>query len=285
MNKGWSVLRILILAAIALVNWLLVVIVISLVAPNWAPLLATVILAGLILAALTPFGEVVLQKLHGMRRLTGREERVVREAFNEVLASVSMEKGFQPTLLIVDDAMPNAMALGRRTVAVTTGLLQGTPEMIRGVLAHEIGHLVHHDSEIAIAAVVMNSVGRVASWIIFTLLTALAVISAIFERSGFGILISLIMALFIWFLRLCSWVLLQILNLSFLAVGRRQELAADEFAVSKGFGPGLLSFLEAMQGLTIKHPETLMARLAASHPSHAVRIDYIERLLGTVEKS
>ena len=49
-------------------------------------------------------------------------------------------------LKIIHDSSPNAYALGRHTICVTDGLFELSDDMIMGILAHEVGHLVNHHS-------------------------------------------------------------------------------------------------------------------------------------------
>jgi heat shock protein HtpX len=65
-----------------------------------------------------------------------------------------------PRVYICPQAAPNAFATGRSprhaAVAVTQGLLRHFPEHeIEGVLAHELGHVKHHDMLISTLAAVM----------------------------------------------------------------------------------------------------------------------------------
>jgi Zn-dependent protease with chaperone function len=64
----------------------------------------------------------------------------------------------QPRLMVVDDAVPNACALGRRADAavlvVTTGLLDRLgPIELEGVIGHELTHVKRHDTVVSAVAV------------------------------------------------------------------------------------------------------------------------------------
>jgi heat shock protein HtpX len=68
-----------------------------------------------------------------------------------------------PRLYLMDTPSPNAFATGRSpsrgVVAVTTGLLQTLDRReIRGVLAHEIGHIAHRDTLISAVAATIAGV-------------------------------------------------------------------------------------------------------------------------------
>ena len=42
----------------------------------------------------------------------------------------------------------NAYTYGRKTVCLTEGLLERSDDEIKGVIAHEIGHIVNHDTDL-----------------------------------------------------------------------------------------------------------------------------------------
>jgi len=74
-----------------------------------------------------------------------------------------------PKLYIISEGAPNAFATGRNqrhgSVAVTQGLLSMlNPEEIRGVIAHELGHIRNRDTLImTIAATVAGALSHVAN--------------------------------------------------------------------------------------------------------------------------
>jgi heat shock protein HtpX len=81
-----------------------------------------------------------------------------------------------PRVYIVPSEQPNAFATGRNAkhsaVAVTEGLLRYMPEdQIRGVLAHELGHVKNHDILVTtIAAMVAASIAWIANILQFSFL-------------------------------------------------------------------------------------------------------------------
>jgi heat shock protein HtpX len=81
-----------------------------------------------------------------------------------------------PRLYLIPSDQPNAFATGRNpahaAVAVTEGLLLQLPaEEVKGVLAHEFGHIKNHDILVSsIAAMVAGAVSAIASILQFSLL-------------------------------------------------------------------------------------------------------------------
>lgn len=111
-----------------------------------------------------------------------------------------------PKLYVIDDPEPNAFATGRSpkhsVIAVTRGLLDKmNKEQIRGVLAHEISHIVHRD--ILYMTIMSVSVGTII--LILSFLQILIRIgmktSEIFASIGipFVSLISIVVFLFLAF--------------------------------------------------------------------------------------
>ncbi len=126
----------------------------------------------------------------------------------------------KPELMISRVEMPNAFAYGNlfsgHKVAVTEGLLETLEEEeVEAVLAHEIGHLKHNDSEvmmfISILPAIFMMLGRMLLW------------SSIFggrRRNGAPILLIAFGSMFFYFL----------LNLCILWFSRLREHYADEFS-------------------------------------------------------
>jgi heat shock protein HtpX len=81
-----------------------------------------------------------------------------------------------PRLFLIPSEQPNAFATGRNpqhaAVAVTQGLLQHLPsDQIRGVLAHEFGHIKNRDILVSsIAAMIAGAIAAIANILQFSLL-------------------------------------------------------------------------------------------------------------------
>lgn len=92
--------------------------------------------------------------------------RIVKELAG--LANIPM-----PRVYIIEEAQPNAFATGRSpnhsSVAATTGLLEALDKNeLRGVMAHELAHVMHHDTLIAtICATVAGAISMLANFAIF----------------------------------------------------------------------------------------------------------------------
>ncbi len=93
-----------------------------------------------------------------------------------------------------DDENPNAYATGRKTVCITKGLLALDENEIKGILAHEFGHLSHKDTNVILVIAVGNMfvalavssvsvIVRVFNWILVLIISMFSGS----ERSGFVI--------------------------------------------------------------------------------------------------
>ncbi|HWP64623.1 MAG TPA: zinc metalloprotease HtpX [Candidatus Limnocylindria bacterium] len=116
------------------------------------------------------FSDKLVLRMYGAQRLTESDApdlfRMVRELTQR--AGLPM-----PALYVISSDTPNAFATGRNpshaAVAVTSGIVRMlSPAELRGVIAHELGHVANRDTLIsAIAATmagVVMMVARMAYW-------------------------------------------------------------------------------------------------------------------------
>ena len=116
------------------------------------------------------FSDKLVLRMNGAQALTESDApdlfRMVRELTQR--AQLPM-----PALYVISSDAPNAFATGRNpahaAVAVTSGIVRTlSPAELRGVIAHELGHVAHRDTLIsAVAATlagVVMMVARMAYW-------------------------------------------------------------------------------------------------------------------------
>ena len=96
---------------------------------------------------------------------------------HRIVEKVAIKAGIpKPRVAIIEMPTPNAFATGRNpknaVVAVTTGILNLlTPEELEGVIAHEIGHIVHRDILISsVVATLAGAIMYIADWLHWGLL-------------------------------------------------------------------------------------------------------------------
>ena len=101
-------------------------------------------------------------RMAGAREVTPEQEPRLHRLVDEVTALTSLPK---PRVYVVDNPSPNAFATGRNpkhaVVAATTGIMSLLDDReLKGVMAHELGHVGNRD--ILIGAVVAVFAGAIA---------------------------------------------------------------------------------------------------------------------------
>ena len=103
------------------------------------------------LFCISPLGYALQKSYYPVRRLSLREEEKLMPLLDELMASYKDKKYARikrVELFMMDDREENAAAFGKNKIAITTGLLnrlKWRDHAIKGVLAHELGHLHHRD--------------------------------------------------------------------------------------------------------------------------------------------
>ena len=145
-------------------NVVIVTLIIKMFEPNWwlAILygILTYIVTGFV--ALSPVGEWLFRLVNGCKKI---EDPALLNRLQPLFLEVKARAQEKRPDVIVDPKIAlymkedndlNAFAMGRRTVCVTRGLLQLSDEEIKGVLGHEFGHLVTHDTDLTLLITVGN---------------------------------------------------------------------------------------------------------------------------------
>ncbi len=243
-------------------------------------LLSLLLYAASVAIALSPAGEWLLRaqnRCNGIIRDDYRSR--LQPLFNEVytkarLKDPSISKNVKLYMKDVDYA--NAYAIGRETICITKGLLNADGNTIKGVLAHEFGHLSHKDTDL----IQVISVGNLFITIISFFIRIIFAIAGFFiafvgvmmgrdealqgiEMGSIMFLIpNTIISVFMWL-----WTRLGILLM--MSASRNEEYAADAFAKEIGYGDALCSFLSFR---TSGKEQGLFAALSSSHPSNSSRL-------------
>jgi len=93
------------------------------------------------------FSDTMVLKLYRAREVDARTAPELYGAVQELAGRTGLP---MPRVYLIDEAQPNAFATGRNpehaAIAATTGILQLlTPRELRGVLGHELTHVMHRD--------------------------------------------------------------------------------------------------------------------------------------------
>lgn len=283
-------------------NWLLLFIITGMIIglfftqlpyPDvFAGSISFLIVLGLTFLFQSSAGEFLIRLVSGARRAIVREKNQINPLIDQVQESIYQKMGLSPLpikLMILDDPVPNAMAIGRSTLVLTRSLYeQASQEELMGVIAHEFGHLHNKDSQKLAVAVGVSLTSIVVSFIAGVICSISGRINSNTASSETGIFIkaiSLFVMLMSAFFLLFTWMGNGIFRLIMLFQGRKQEYGADKFAVEIGFGKGLLSFLDRIKEYEYQKKKSFITRLYESHPPMMYRIEKIEEQMSQTESA
>lgn len=117
------------------------------------------------------YSDSIVLRMYNARELSPAEAPYLHQVVGELAERAGIPK---PRVCIVPEQAPNAFATGRNpehgVVAVTEGLIRLlSPEELRGVLAHEMGHIANRDILIqSVAAVIGSAIVSIANIMQFT---------------------------------------------------------------------------------------------------------------------
>lgn len=202
--------------------------------------------------------------------------------YHDLVEGLTIASGIpKPELYIMNSPQINAFASGRNprnsVVCVTTGALEKLDkEELRGVLAHELGHVANNDIKYMTLATVMVGMIAIASEIFLRSLW----FSDNDNKNAFLIVIGIILAIL-------APIIVQFVQL---AISRKREYNADASAVKFTRYPrGLINALKKIQ--KENHPERKVSKAVAplffsnplgnfmsTHPAIEDRIKILERM-------
>ena len=222
--------------------------------------------------ALSDFGERSLRRKCGAKPIKDQEVlRRIMPLFNEVY---SRAKWATPgisediKLFITDDEDVNAFATGRKTICITKGLLSIPDAEIKGVLAHEFGHIAHKDTDALQFVFVGNVIVSIGASILSTFMYFMSVsVCAAFKEGLFGYVMGHFFKYTVG--PAIMWLWGKIGELLVLRTGRANEYLADQYAYTLGYGRGLCNMLYKY-GDTKSHG--VFAILSSTHPATEDRI-------------
>ena len=232
---------------------------------------------GVVLLAMSPVGSWILRVLFRARKMKGNLN--IHELFDEVYDSVKEKYPDCPKnikLYYDRDMSINAYAVGSDTIVITRGSIESlNDDQLRGVLAHEFGHLVHKDTSIPLVMLVGNIL-FLPFFVLFKIFQLMAIIiDAIMRSESSHFTARIINGLINMGLALFLLVLTAILSIN----KRSNEYKADYFAYSVDYGEELLSALKLLDRLDMSGNRSLLESIKASHPYTDYRIGELESLL------
>ena len=230
------------------------------------------------LIALSPIGEAYVRMKEKVERVDRTPDTAgVYAIFDEVYAEAKKQSKFvgdKIRLYYKDTDEVNAYALGHRTVIITRGLINNMDaDMIKGVLAHEFGHIASGDSDLKLGISVSNGILWLAT-IAFNLIIVLiaGLVAILSEKAGSWLSV---LGITVVTLIYTIWVKLGMLLVN--ATSRKDEHAADAFAVDCGYGNHLYAALDTLDG--VKTRSSFFSLLASTHPDTVDRLKAIQARL------
>jgi heat shock protein HtpX len=230
----------------------------SLLGPGWT--ITFGVLAVVLNIGAYFFSDRLVLRMHGARPLAPAQAPRLFETVGDLSARAGIP---MPRLFLVDDPHANAFATGRNpehgVVAVTTGLLERLSfRELRGVLAHEIGHIRNRDILVSsVAAAMAGAITYAANALQWT--TLLGGGSSDDEEGGSpagGLLVALVAPL--------------AASLVQMGISRSREFMADELGARISGDPGALADalerLEASAAVVPGIPEPATASLFIVNP-------------------
>jgi heat shock protein HtpX len=120
------------------------------------------------------FSDKIALMMNSAQPVTPQENPAIYQRVYPLVQSLTQRMGLpMPKLWVIPDASPNAFATGRNpqhaSVAFTAGILQLMNDReLEGVVAHELGHVLHRDilisSVAAVLAAAISHLAYVAFW-------------------------------------------------------------------------------------------------------------------------
>ncbi len=193
-------------------------------------------------------------------------------------------------VLVADEDGINAYAIGGKTVVFTLGILDDSisNEILRGIAAHEAGHIHAGDTKInrmfyafSRIGVFMEGVSKIMSNIYGYFGRMMATFMALGSRMYAIIFIPLIMMIIFKIFHFIPTVLIWMSNFIMFSVSRTMEFAADKYAHDLNYGEGLKSFLYVILEEGKKNNSQAQGGVSAllnTHPSPGQRLQALEKL-------
>ncbi len=152
-----------------------------------------------------------------------------------------------------------------------------SPDELKGILAHEFGHISYGHTKALLLSVVGNAIFSILVLIVRVFVWVCSLLSAIFAHTSIVVLIiNVLSILFKMLLEVSIFVFLYAGQVILSLNSRMNEFEADSFANKVSYGQELLSSLYLLQKLSGSQKMTVREKMTASHPHIAARIERLE---------
>jgi heat shock protein HtpX len=190
-------------------------------------------------------GEALLRFINGARAIsTAKEKEFLYGLLNEVYEDILVEyPGISKNieLYIDENLFPNAYAFGSNTIVFTRGALNTMPpDLLKGLIAHEIGHIYNGDTKVTLFLYFGGGIFSLLIWVYLRLSVVLQSILLSLSDVMFFNIVAIFIGLFKFLLdiTITAFILLSQAIIGFL--NRNNEFIADEFAYTVSYGNELL---------------------------------------------
>ena len=247
-------------------------------------IITSIIYGTSITIALCPVGEIILRFLEGCRLpATEQEKSYLIPIFEEVYDNakeMNLYINKDIKIYVMDGMYVNAFAIGRKTVAVTRGALGSfSRDELKGILAHELGHMYYGHTKALLLSVIGNVFFSIIVKVLGLLLYILEVIAstlAFVNWIGWIFKFMAFIARWTFYISVFLFVNAGELLLSFNS--RTNEIQADKYAYTIGYGRELTSAMYLLQKISMNTKLKFSDKMKASHPHIAFRIEHLEQL-------
>lgn len=225
-------------------------------------------------------GEKIMRLLNRVRPLeTNKETEYLQPLFDDVYshAKIKYKKLRKIEICIIDNMTVNAIALGRKTIAVTKGAMQTfSEEELKAVIAHEIAHLVHGDTMANLYVIIGNGIFSIFILIARLFLFMLEWVQNAF--SGKHNIFSALIFIIRFFFEISIWMFNFGLQVILSINSRSNEFEADIFSYSIGYDVYMIEALYLLEKISLGDNSSIIQKMIASHPRITLRIKRLEQL-------
>lgn len=230
-------------------------------------------LTAIILFQLPPVQGLFL-KAKNISKPQGDLEVYLRNCWNDVCRRAGVD-GDRYNLYVQHDRQINAFALGHNRVVILMGLInEMNASELKGIMAHELSHLIHRDTTYGMTSAAMLNVYQgiiVAFELIVWMIT---MVYNVLRYIPFINMIAVIFMAFIIFIRFIVRILHSIANFGYVLLApfgsRVAEYRADRFAHELGLGRELASALAKLT--RYGDTEGFINQLVSDHPPLRKRV-------------
>ncbi len=224
------------------------------------------------------FIECILRKCENVRRVATKTEKerlysLFQEVYQKALSENSLI-GKDVRLYIVDSMEINAFVIGRNTLAITRGALKMlNDDELKGIMAHEFGHLSNFDGVITIL-INFCTIIYLCAFVITSFI--LSYLQSVLNGKWLG-LIGELCGIINTLIKLPVIIIYHAFLLIISGGSRKSEYRADYYACKLGYQEQLKSALYKLYNMQISDKKrTLIENLERNHPILAYRIERLE---------